>query len=121
MTFRDTLAEDSHDDVFQETPAARADLFTALDWCLALDVSHREFRVLIYFIRHAHPKGYCWPTQGRIVRDTGMSLIAVKRAIRVLAEAGHISIGKRGKWKKVNEYLITFYRDRLPPGKLAGF
>ena len=121
MTFRDTLAEDSHDDVFQETPQARADLFKALDWCLALDVTAAEKVVVVYLARMAHPRGYCWPSQGRIAADTGLSLRAVEYSIKALRAAGHISVSRRGKAKKLNEYLLAFYRNRIPPGKLAGF
>ena len=121
MTFQDSSIDPGLDDVFQESPAARADLFKALDWCLALDVTAAEKVVMVYLARMAHPRGFCWPSQGRIAADTGLSLRTVEYSIKALRVAGHISVSRRGKAKKLNEYVPAFYRDRIPPGKLAGF
>lgn len=68
----------------------------ALDWALTrkLDDSTCKF-VLVAVANYADQKGVCWPSLGRLARDTSFDRSTIVRALRRLEEMGYLRVERR--------------------------
>ncbi len=72
-----------------------------------------EKLVLLILANHADEKGYCWPSQKTICRETCLSESAVKRAIRELEFIGLLQVTRAHRVS--NGYQIKFLGVKLDP------
>lgn len=81
------------------TPAARA---------VAIEVAYRA------------RDGKCWPAQTRIANDTGLSLASVKRGLRLLRDAGFLTVERRAHGDRAdrlaNRYAVVIPSSSTPNG-----
>ena len=85
-------------------------------------LKHSEWCVYIGICAHADTEGYAWPSQELIAQERGLHRSTVTRAIKRLAEVGHIIIVERkrrgGRWAS-NSYRVIRLARKVPPKPCA--
>ena len=73
--------------------------------------------VLLKLADHANDEGECWPSQGHIAADCGLTRETVNRQIKVLTEAGLLRIEHRlnGTGQLPNRYFLRCDIPSHPP------
>ncbi len=79
-----------------------------------------EVKVLLVLGRHVNDAGECWPSQEKIAEEAGLSVRAVKSAIRGLRQKGSLDVERRGKMLTNRYHLrgefLTFGHDGADEG-----
>lgn len=94
-----------------------------------IDLSPIQFTIYAYLVSCAGSKGYCWPSQAKISRVTGIGKTSVQEHLQVLQQRKIISKGKHktatGHLNNVYTLLNLsnpeVYRDLTPPEELPMF
>lgn len=78
--------------------------FQATNWAANQKVGNPGRKLLLLIIaNYADPDGICWPSQGLLAEQTGMSLDTVQRQTKKLIADGFLSIRRppkrRGQWQ----------------------
>lgn len=69
--------------------------------------THEKF-VLIMLANYANEQGKCWPSVATLSGDTGLSLAAVKKALKKLVERGLISRQSQSKGGRKTSSMYSF-------------
>jgi len=86
--------------------------FQAMAWAVKQKLPSREKFILIMLANYADENGTCWPSNGRLCDDTGMSKNTLLAGLRALAEADVIDIIKRSEdgYTLPNKYRLHIER-----------
>ena len=72
-----------------------------------LDIPSSPKFVLIMLCDHADARGYCWPSQARLAKETNLSVRTVRTCIHWLIEAGYLKKLSTGNGSgKSSEYIV---------------
>ena len=71
-----------------------------------------HLRVLLMMLRHANPKGQCWPTQEHLGIGLGMREDSVRVTVRELKKFGWVVVA--GQYMTKNGRLANVYQLKLP-------
>ena len=86
--------------------------FQAMAWAVKQKLPSREKFILIMLANYADENGICWPSNGRLCDDTGMSKNTLLAGLRGLAELGIVEIIKRSEdgYTLPNKYRLQIER-----------
>jgi DNA-binding transcriptional ArsR family regulator len=94
--------------------------YREVEWAMAQPLrSHTDKIVLAAIARYAKGDKPCWPSQRRLMEDTGLSERAVRYATRHLEDAGIIATDFRGGERGVRK-RSSMYRLCVPVSELLG-
>lgn len=84
--------------------------FQAMAWAVKQKLPTREKFILLMLANYADENNFCWPSNGRLCDDTGMSKNTLLAGLRGLAEIGVIDIIKRSEdgYTLPNKYKLHF-------------
>ena len=86
--------------------------FQAMAWAVKQKLPSREKFILIMLANYADENSTCWPSNGRLCDETGMSKNTLLAGLRALAELGVIEIIKRSEdgYTLPNKYRLQIER-----------
>lgn len=86
----------------------------ARDWAWNQQVSPTQKLLLLSLAEHANEAGECWPCGLRLQELTGLSVRAIRNAVREL-EALELITCQRGSGTRSSRYLLKISEERITP------
>lgn len=82
--------------------------FQAMAKAVEIKLPFHEKFVLIMLANYANEEGRCWPAVATLASDTGLSVAAVKKALKKLVERGLITRQSQSKGGRRTSSIYCF-------------